>query len=537
MQLSSKIFALVIVVVSYIPFSQAANITGTVKGPDGAPFEGAFVQARNAGTKITVSVLSGKDGRYHIEDLGAGDYQLQIRASGYKSEPRSGVKLTSDQNASFDFALQKGMVRWSDLSVYQAGQLFPEATGKQVLFRKCVSCHGYQTKMATRVLNEDGWRPIVNHMQTSMHYLMAAGGSLPEGGPFSDQDAADVTSYLAKVFGPDSILPRSPADLPAYASLVRHFSDEAMKIVYVEYEVPDNRAPWSAFPDKTGETVWIPYYGDVNKIARLDTKTGEVQEFPVPNRGTAAIHSAVPAPDGTVWLAEQGANKLGKWDPRTRTITEYQDPYIPGLEGVRAGGEKHTVRISPQGQVWVSGRPLSRFDPETQKFTHFPELPYVYQVELDQQGNAWVSVYADKGKIGKVDAKTDKVTMYDVPTPHSYPHRLIVDSEGIIWFGEHVPGKIGRFDPKTETFKEYVLPGPKATPYAIRMDQEKQIWYSSDDMDIVGRLDPSTGKVVEYPFPHSANAMREFLPDSRGRIWFGSPGNDRVGYFYLAGEK
>ena len=41
-----------------------ATITGTVKGPDGNPFEGAFVQAQNAKTRITVSVLSGKDGRY-----------------------------------------------------------------------------------------------------------------------------------------------------------------------------------------------------------------------------------------------------------------------------------------------------------------------------------------------------------------------------------------------------------------------------------------------------------------------------------------
>jgi hypothetical protein len=31
---------------------------GTVTGPDGAAFRGAFVQARNATTKITVSVLS-----------------------------------------------------------------------------------------------------------------------------------------------------------------------------------------------------------------------------------------------------------------------------------------------------------------------------------------------------------------------------------------------------------------------------------------------------------------------------------------------
>ena len=38
--------------------SDAATITGTVAGPDGKPFRGAFVQAKNLKTKITTSVLS-----------------------------------------------------------------------------------------------------------------------------------------------------------------------------------------------------------------------------------------------------------------------------------------------------------------------------------------------------------------------------------------------------------------------------------------------------------------------------------------------
>jgi len=42
--------------------AQAATITGTVTGPDGTPFRGAFVQARHAGLKMTVSVLSNNQG-------------------------------------------------------------------------------------------------------------------------------------------------------------------------------------------------------------------------------------------------------------------------------------------------------------------------------------------------------------------------------------------------------------------------------------------------------------------------------------------
>src|SRR6478672_7840526 len=88
--------------------ADAATITGTVTGPDGAPMRAAFVQARNAQLKMTVSVLSDNQGRYVVENLPAGEYRVSIRALGFNATPKSGVKLTSDQSMAQDFALQKG---------------------------------------------------------------------------------------------------------------------------------------------------------------------------------------------------------------------------------------------------------------------------------------------------------------------------------------------------------------------------------------------------------------------------------------------
>src|SRR5436309_7694990 len=92
--------------------ADAATITGTVTGPDGQPFRAAFVQARNAKSKITVSVLSDNQGHYRVPDLTAGDYRIQIRAPGFRADPKNGVALTGDQNLTQDFKLQQGTVRW-----------------------------------------------------------------------------------------------------------------------------------------------------------------------------------------------------------------------------------------------------------------------------------------------------------------------------------------------------------------------------------------------------------------------------------------
>src|SRR5262244_4088285 len=221
--------------------ADAATVTGTVTGPDGAPFRGAFVQARNAKTKIMVSVLSDKEGRYRVENLPAGDYRLQIRAPGFQAAVRNGLSLAADQAASHDFALQKSFVRWSDISMYQGIQLLPEARGKNVFFIHCMACHGFESRMAAVKRNEDGWRDRVNYMREAMAYFIAR----PQLG-FNDQKAEDVAYYINHVFGEDSVLPRSPADLPQYNETVRKFSDDALKIVYTEYETPGpNRMPWS----------------------------------------------------------------------------------------------------------------------------------------------------------------------------------------------------------------------------------------------------------------------------------------------------
>src|SRR5579864_5454001 len=110
----------------------AATITGTVKGPDGKPFMGAFAIAENTQNKMTVNVLSDAQGRYHIANLPAATYVVRIRAIGYKSDPRAGVQLTGDQKASFDFALQKTPVRWSDLNTFQGTQLLPKTKSHDI---------------------------------------------------------------------------------------------------------------------------------------------------------------------------------------------------------------------------------------------------------------------------------------------------------------------------------------------------------------------------------------------------------------------
>src|SRR5215469_5189059 len=62
-----------------------AALSGRVTSPEGAPMEGVIVDATRAGSTITISVVSNKEGDYDFPAarIGPGRYHLRIRAAGY----------------------------------------------------------------------------------------------------------------------------------------------------------------------------------------------------------------------------------------------------------------------------------------------------------------------------------------------------------------------------------------------------------------------------------------------------------------------
>jgi virginiamycin B lyase len=514
----SKILGLLSAAVFLASCAYGATIAGAVKGPDGSPVRAAFVHARNAKTRITVIVLSDGSGRYKVENLPAGDYQVQARATGLRSDPMSGLVLSASQNASMDLSLQKQRVQWTELPIAQGIQLFPEGPGKDRFSRCGSSCHGFQ-KMIEVTRDQNGWMQAINDTRTRI------GGGVVLGTIKDDNEAAEVAAYASKSFGTGpGALPSSPADMPGYKDWMTQFSDEALKIVYVMYEMPPGRMTWDANPDKNG-FVWCPYFGTVNGVGKLNPDTGEVQEFlwesQNPRVGT---RSAYIGQDGTPWIVEEGGT-LVKLDQKTGKTTKYKGP----------GRSMNTVRSDPNGILWVSGGPNSyRFDPKTGIYTELKDVPNTYGVNMDKVGNLWFDEAAGQGRIFKVDYKTAKVTTYTPPPAPGSRRRLQVDSSGNAWLAQYDAGQIVRLDGETGNFKVYKLPGDQPTPYPVGIDGNNNVWYASGIMDTVGRIEPATGKITEYPPPAVGNGMRELNNDLKGRMWFASPGNNTVGYMYLA---
>ncbi len=136
--------------------------------------------------------------------------------------------------------------------------------------------------------------------------------------------------------------------------------------------------------------------------------------------------------DGSAWYVKLYANKIGRIDPDTLEIEEFDTPKI----GPRR------PRFAPDGILWIPGfdtGELVRFDPETRKFTRFKlptlapneyETPYALNVN-PKTGMVWITSNMSD-RIFSFDPKTEEFTSYPLPTRVSYLRDLVFTKEGKI---------------------------------------------------------------------------------------------------------
>ena len=115
----------------------AAALTGLVSSADEAAMEGVLVTATKAGSNITVTVVTGADGRYSFpaSRLGPGRYSVAVRAVGYELEPSQAIDIKGieapDQKAETkDIGLGKAKDLAAQLS--NGWQAFPVRTIKRI---------------------------------------------------------------------------------------------------------------------------------------------------------------------------------------------------------------------------------------------------------------------------------------------------------------------------------------------------------------------------------------------------------------------
>ena len=311
----------------------------------------------------------------------------------------------------------------------------------------------------------------------------------------------------------------------------------ATRVVYTEYDLPrEEMAPHDVLVGKDG-IVWFSSFGE-QKLGRLDPKTGKVTEFAYPmHREAAPTGSLGLRADnaGNLWLGNMYQATIVKFDPGSE---KFQFWTLPAEQNIDAA---QINMVSPQrsdvdGKVWTQNNGFAgvhRLDTATGKietWEPFKGAPKgqahnIYDVIPDSKNNAFFTDFR-QGQIGRIDAKTGDVSLFQTPTPRSAPRRGNMDAQDRLWFGEYRADRIGMFDTKTSAFKEWKLHTRWAAPYDVVLDKNGDAWTGSMVTDQVTRLNTGTGEMVDYLLPRSTNIRRVFVDNSTTPVSFWVGSND-----------
>jgi hypothetical protein len=90
--------------------SNAADLQGVVRDPNGAVVVNAAVSARNLATNAAREATTNDDGFYKIVNLSPGEYEVTVKAPNYKTAVIPSIKITVGQTANQDIPLEVGDV-------------------------------------------------------------------------------------------------------------------------------------------------------------------------------------------------------------------------------------------------------------------------------------------------------------------------------------------------------------------------------------------------------------------------------------------
>jgi len=239
--------------------------------------------------------------------------------------------------------------------------------------------------------------------------------------------------------------------------------------------------------------MWVPD-GPNKRWLSFDTKTEQFVAYAWPNNmpGGAGGNSMALHPDGTIWAT--GANReVRMLDPKTDTFKAYRSPSAkPGSPAPGAYG----LAVAGDGSVWWAedeADKMARVDPATGKVEEF-KIPYneghafPRRMNTDGNGNLWVALW-NAGKLMKIDYKTKEMTIYTPPSQTGGNYSVVVDKKNnFIWVSEHQVDKIARFDPKTEEWVEFPLPEAESDPRRLDIDptNANRIFFSGNTPGRVG---------------------------------------------------
>ena len=494
---------------------------GEVRSVAGNPLEGILVQliAQNS---VRTTVYSNAEGRYEFPQLEAGAYTLRIaRPLTFHPYQRDEVQIDG-ATVLEDIVLEpvsdtEFLPPTPEIMAQLSGaewMMNLSGTGeeKRYFTRACgFGCHSYQQSFRPRY-DERSWRLIVQRMAT---YSGSPLINKARRARHSEEIQEVIVKWLARVRGPDSEdTPVMPLPGPRGA---------ATRVIVTEYELPRlMMAPHDVAGDSEGNIWYSPHRSPY--IGKLDPRTGVVTEYQVPITPDAlpGTHWIAVDKNDVVWASENWAHNIVKFDPKTEEFHKAPIEVTNAINSPMGGN----FGLAPDGYLWrARGGTIKKIDPETGE--------YLEQYPLEKAAGAYGNMVSVDGSFYAggswptdfvlfLDIRTGEHQELQTPSRGGLPARGGFDLEGNAWFGGRGGGLV-KLDTQTRRVSEYYPPTPYVTFYEAMPDKNGEVWGGELHGGRFARFNPRTERWIEYvlPEPYSHN-RRTWIDNSTDpvTVWY-----------------
>lgn len=515
-----------------------AQLSGTVTGgkPGVLPVVYAYNNDRNIG--YTVFVV---DGSYRAANLIPGAYSVTIRPAvdqleGFTVETVE-LQIAADARVTADFALTNvgpvpnyvGGIDYPDASIEPYNEIFPPGQGRDIFERTCSGCHTAQLFAYNRARRFPGgrspkdkaaWGVTVDRMHKAPAFGVPVRATTFDPALLPPADRDILVDYLAENFG--ATAPARVVQLESEPELDLAALERAMFIEYIYPEPPGYElSPYPHQVDFDADgNVWLAYTNCC--MVRFDPRTGESNAY----NGHGGGHGlAVDQTDGTVWYSPNlgKSEVVRRLDPQTGLVDHWK---VEGASGLEA----NTQVFDSKGDLWLSMLApgiLGKWDRKTDSIMYW-EVPVLrsrpYGIVVDRDDKVWFSDY-HSGGITRFDPDTETFTHFRlVPDKNaaSSIRRLWADSKNMMWAATwgsrgYRNAALYRLDPNTGEVVEHKLGIDFGNPYNAESDAEDNIWVAPDNY--LSKYDQRTGRFTHYPLPIRTDTVKTTIAASGG-IWF-----------------
>jgi streptogramin lyase len=451
--------AIIFGAMTFLPGAAYADslLTGAITSAAGEKMGGVTVSAKAEGSTITTSVFTDESGGYYFPPLPNGKYRVWAQALTYQGANGS-IELKK-KTTRRDFVLQpmKSQEDWiRQLPGDEFLAALPGDTPEDYRMKTQVRKNCTGCHSASYPLQHRFDEEGWNKILDLMKHVNVLGVYQ---GP--EHKATPNIEFHQKELAAYLARARGPGESSMKFKLRPRPNGEAARAVIKEYDFPME-------------------HGHAASMDGSDWSLGTKSSM----NHVAGVHDAQMDFDGNIWITyahTSTATTIGRIDGKTGAVKNFK---LDDQRGIASG--THGITRDENGILWFNVRS---------------------------------NVQRSRGGLGRIDPKTEKITVYLPPEPMSgTAGTLDVDMNGNVWVT--APDGALRFNVKEEKFTEFKSVTYKnqygtATVYGLAADRTGNGWWLLMAQDLIDYSDIKTGKSAEFKLSPEKAVMENLSPEQR----------------------